>query len=177
MSCSRQGGNEEALSYQQLTLWTLPCLNLSEETQEMALKVTRREEDGISILDLKGRLTFGPEDMLLNDEIRHALAARRFRLVIDLSGVDKIDSAGLGTLLYARAELRRAGGGLALANLRPAHMQLLLVARLETVFNIFGNDLDAINSFFPERKVPHYDILALVTSMRQAREPQLTRAS
>jgi hypothetical protein len=51
------------------------------------------------------------------------------------------------------------------------------VARLETVFNIFGNDLDAINSFFPERKVPHYDVLALVTSMRQAREPQLTRAS
>ena len=91
--------------------------------------------------------------------------------------MDKIDSAGLGTLLYARAELRRAGGGLALANLHPAHMQLLLVARLETVFNIFGNDLDAINSFFPERKVPHYDILALVTSMRQAREPQLTRAS
>ena len=143
----------------------------------MALKVTRREEDGISILELKGRITFGPEDILFNDEIRHALAARRFRLVIDLSGVDKIDSAGLGTLLYARAELRRAGGGLALANLRPAHMHLLLVARLETVFNIFGNDLDAINSFFPERKVPHYDILALVTSMRQAREPQLTRAS
>ncbi|MGD0136360.1 MAG: STAS domain-containing protein [Bryobacteraceae bacterium] len=143
----------------------------------MALKVTRREEDGISILELKGRITFGPEDILFNDEIRHALAARRFRLVIDLSGVDKIDSAGLGTLLYARAELRRAGGGLALANLRPAHMQLLLVARLETVFSIFGNDLDAINSFFPERKVPHYDILALVTSMRQAHEPQLKRAS
>ena len=78
----------------------------------MALQITRRQQEGISILQLKGRLTFGQEDMLLNDEIRHALAARRVHLVIDLGEVDKIDSAGLGTLLYARAELRRAGGGL-----------------------------------------------------------------
>lgn len=135
----------------------------------MALKVTRREQDGISILQLQGRLTFGPEDIVLNDEIRHVLAARRRSLVIDLGGVDKIDSAGLGTLLYARAELRRAGGGLALANLHPAHMQTLLVGRLETVFDVFANQLDAVNSFFPERKVPHYDLLALVASLRQPR--------
>jgi anti-sigma B factor antagonist len=134
----------------------------------MALKVTRLEQDGISILQLKGRLTFGPEDIVLNDEIRYALAARRFRLVIDLGGVDKVDSAGLGTLLYARAELRRAGGGLALANLHPAHMKALLVAKLETVFDVFGNQLDAVNSFFPDRIVPHYDLLTLIASLRQA---------
>lgn len=143
----------------------------------MALKVLRREQEGISILQLKGRLTFGPEDMLLNDEIRHALAARRVRLVVDLGGVDKIDSAGLGTLLYARAELRRAGGGLALTNLHPAHMQVLLVAKLETVFDVFGTQQDAINSFFPDRKVPHYDLLALVESIRQDRAHELRKAS
>jgi len=142
----------------------------------MALKVTRRLQEGISILELRGRLTFGAEDIVLNDEIRHAIAARRVRLVIDLGDVDKIDSAGLGTLLYARAELRRAGGGLALANLQPAHMRVFLVAKLETVFNVFGSRQDAVNSFFPSRVVPHYDLLELVTSMRQARSQELTRA-
>src|SRR5271154_1408102 len=136
----------------------------------MALEITRREQEGIAILELRGRLTFGPEDMLLNDEIRHALAAGRLRLVIDLSGVGKIDSAGLGTLLYARAELRRAGGGLALANLKPAHMKVLVVAKLETVFDVFESEQDAVNSFFPARVTPSYDVLELVTSMRQARE-------
>src|SRR3984885_11625390 len=125
----------------------------------MALEVNRREQEGIAILELTGRLKFGPEDMLLNDEIRHALAAGRLRLVVDLAGVDKIDSAGLGTLLYARAELRRAGGGLALADLRPGHMQALLIARLETVFNVYASEQDAINSFFPDRKIPQYDLL------------------
>jgi len=143
----------------------------------MALKVTRREDEGVSVLELEGRLTFGPEDIELNDEIRRALAARRVRLVIDLNGVDKIDSAGLGTLLYARAELRRAGGGLALANLKPSHMQVLLVARLETVFDVFPCQQDAVNSFFPERRVPHYDLLAVVNALRRDRAHELQRAS
>jgi anti-sigma B factor antagonist len=143
----------------------------------MALQVTRREQEGISILKLKGRLTFGQEDILLNDEIRHALAARRVRLVVDLGGVDKMDSAGLGTLLYARAELRRAGGGLALANLHPSHMHTLLVAKLETVFDVFGSELDAINNFFPDRKVPHYDLLELVSSRGQGHGHELRKAS
>jgi anti-sigma B factor antagonist len=143
----------------------------------MALRINRREDDGVSILELKGRLIFGPEDISLNDEIRRAVATRRVRLVIDLGGVDKIDSAGLGTLLYARAELRRAGGGLALANLKPAHLQALLVARLETVFSIFGNEQDAVNGFFPDREVPDYDLLAVVSSIRQGGMQDLKRAS
>lgn len=143
----------------------------------MALRITRREKEGISIIQLDGRLTFGPEDIELNDEIRHAIAARRVRLVIDLGGVDKIDSAGLGTLLYARAELRRAGGGLALAELKPAHMQTLLVAKLETVFDVFETQQDAINSFFPERAVPHYDLLAVIKGQRPNRARDLQPAS
>jgi len=134
----------------------------------MALKITRKEQDGILVLELKGRLTFGQGDMLLNDEIQHALLWRTSRMVIDLAGVEKMDSAGLGTLLYARAELQKAGGELALSNLKRTQMQALLVARLETVFNVYGTDLDAINSFFPDRKVPHYDILAVLASMRDA---------
>jgi anti-sigma B factor antagonist len=143
----------------------------------MALRITRSEQDGIAILDLKGRLIFGPADIDLNDEIRHAVAARRNRLVIDLGGVDKMDSAGLGTLLYARAELRRAGGGLALANLKPSHLQVLRVARLESVFQVFGSQHDAIDSFFPDRNVPQYDLLELVSAMREPRAHSLPQAS
>jgi anti-sigma B factor antagonist len=143
----------------------------------MALKVFRREIEGVSVLELDGRLTFGPEDIQLNDEIRHAVAAGRVRLVVDLSGVEKIDSAGLGTLLYARAELRRAGGGLALANLRPAHMQVLLVAKLETVFDVFPCQQDAVNCFFPSRRVPHYDLLAVINGLRQERAQRLQPVS
>jgi anti-sigma B factor antagonist len=143
----------------------------------MGLKVTRRELDGILILQLKGRLTFGPEDTLLSEEIDHALVTRRVRVVIDLGGVDKMDSAGLGTMLSARAELQKAGGGLALANLNPSQMKALAVARLETVFEVFDEEQDAIDSFFPERHIPHYDLLAVVASLRPAHPQQFRQAS
>jgi len=129
----------------------------------MALTITRREQERILALELDGRLTFGQEDIALNDEIRHALAARRTRVVVDLGGVEKMDSAGLGTLLYARAELRRAGGGLALCSLRPHHMHVLRTAKLETVFEIFANQQAAIDSFFAKLPMPRYDALREVT--------------
>lgn len=135
----------------------------------MALKISRREQEGISIRELTGRLTFGQEDIAMNDEIRHALAARRNRVVVDLGGVDKMDSAGLGTLLYARAELRRAGGGLALCNLRANHMHVLLVSKLETVFDIFENQQEAIDSLLEAKGARHP---ALVNPM-PAREHSL----
>jgi len=111
----------------------------------MALEVTRREQEGVSILQLTGRLTFGPEELRLNDEIRRALAGCKVRIVIDMDGVDRIDSAGLGTLLYARAELRKAGGGLALAKLHPSHHRALQVAGVDSAFDISNTQRDAIN--------------------------------
>ena len=143
----------------------------------MGLKVTRREQDGILILKLKGRLTFEHGDTLLSDEIQHALAWHQDRVVLDLSLVDKMDSAGLGALLSASAELQSVGGGLALANLNSAHRKALLITRLETVLDVFPSEQDAINSFFPERQMPRYDILTVVTSMRQANGHELRHAS
>jgi anti-sigma B factor antagonist len=116
----------------------------------MALEVARREQEGVSILQLTGRLTFGPEELTLNEEIQRALAGRKVRMVIDMDGVGRIDSAGLGTLLYARAELRRAGGGLALAKLHPSHRRTLQVAGLDSAFDISTSQREAINKLLLE---------------------------
>jgi anti-sigma B factor antagonist len=114
----------------------------------MALEIATREQDGISILELSGRLVFGPEDMLLDAEIRKAIAARKVRLVIELSGITKIDSSGWGTLLAARTELRNAGGALALANLHPAQMKMLRIGKMESLFDLYSSEQEAIDSFF-----------------------------
>jgi len=134
----------------------------------MALDIASREQDGIEILNLRGRLTLGEEDLALQNEINKAAAAGRTRLVLDLGKVTDIDTAGLGTLVYAQTRLRNAGGGLALANLRPAHMELLVVAKMEAIFEVFDQEQDAINSLFPDRHIPHIDILEFVESRRRA---------
>jgi anti-anti-sigma factor len=115
----------------------------------MALRIDRKQHGNVSVLELQGRLTFGSEELLLNDELRRAIAGRRNRMVIDFGGVDRMDSAGLGALLYARAELRRAGGGLALSGLRPAQIKQILTGGLESAFSIFNSEEDAIASLSP----------------------------
>ncbi len=86
---------------------------------------------------------------------------------MNLDDVREMDTTGLGTLLFALAKLRKAGGDLALVNLKPSHIAILVAARLAMVFEGFQEDQDAINSFFPGREVRRYDILEFARSKQQ----------
>lgn len=133
----------------------------------MALEIVRRQQEGIGILILRGRLVFGEEDLTLRKELEDVIAAGTTCLVLDLGRVIDIDTTGLGTLIFAQEELRKADGGLRLANLRPQHMDLLVVAKMETIFEVFDRDQDAINSFFPDRQIRPLNLLELVRTMSQ----------
>jgi anti-anti-sigma factor len=130
----------------------------------MSLEIIQREQEGIQIFDLKGHLTLGPGDSHFRCELDRLVMSKQFRVVLNLDDVGEIDTAGLGTLLFALAELQKAGGGLALVNLKPLHIEVVLEAKLDTVFEIFKTDQDAINSFFPGREARRYDILEFVRS-------------
>ncbi len=70
-------------------------------------------------------------------------------MALNLSDLRKLDTTGLSTLLFTLAKLRKAGGKLAVFELKPTHIELLTEARLETVFEVFHGEQDAIDSFFP----------------------------
>ena|SRR5437868_899613 len=128
----------------------------------MPLEIAQREREGIEILDLKGRLTFGEEDLQLRNKLEELVAKNKTKVVLSLESLSAIDTTGLGTLLFAQETLRASGGGVALAGLLPSHIESLMKAKLEVVFEIFGDDLDAVNSFFPGREVARYDVLEFV---------------
>jgi anti-sigma B factor antagonist len=130
----------------------------------MSLEIIHREREGIEILDLNGHLTFGQEDLDFRAELDQLVSAGKIRVALNLSDLHKLDTTGLGTLLFTLAKLRKAGGNLAIFNLKPAHIELLIAAKLETVFEVFREEQDAINSFFPDREVQRYDILEFVES-------------
>src|ERR1019366_4089183 len=132
----------------------------------MSLEIVQREQEGIEIVDLKGRLTLGEADLHFRSELDRLVRTGKSRVVLNLNDVSEIDTTGLGTLLFALAKLRKAGGGLALVNLKPSHIEVLVQARLAAVFEVFQDDQNAINSFFPDREVQRYDILEFVRSMQ-----------
>jgi len=86
---------------------------------------------------------------------------------LNLKEVDYIDSTGLGTMVICYTTLQKVGGNLKLLNLNRRNIELLLLTKLSTVFQIFGDEQDAINSFFPDREVKHFDILSFVKKQQE----------
>ena len=134
------------------------------------LEIARREIDGITIFSLKGRLVAGEASNSLRETVRQELGTERSRVVLNLGGVDFIDSTGLGALVICFTSARKSGGALKLAQLNKHNIQLLVLTKLSTIFEIFQDEQDAVNSFFPERRTGQFDLLEFVKQSEEQPE-------
>jgi anti-sigma B factor antagonist len=126
------------------------------------LEIHQRENEGIVILDLKGNLALGGGDIPLRDFVQSLFDGGNRRLILNLAHISSVDTSGAGILLLLAQQYLAAGGRLALFQLPHAHVEVYELARLETALEIYGVELDAVNSFFPDRAIKHYDILDYV---------------
>lgn len=127
-----------------------------------ALEIHSRENQGIVILDLRGKLEMGNGDIALRDSVESQFGQGNRQLILDMALVSDIDTAGAGVLLFLAQQYHDAGRKLVLLKVDRAHAKIYEMARLETVIEIYPDEIDAVNSFFPDRTVPHYDILEYV---------------
>jgi anti-sigma B factor antagonist len=135
----------------------------------MHLHIEQRENEGIAILDLKGRLLLGPEDAALRQHLQDLQDAGHENVALNFKEVSQMDSSALGTLIDAATKFREAAGRLVLFNVSPAHTELSDMVKLTTDFEIYGDEISAVNSFFPDRAIRHYDILEFVEELEQKR--------
>ena len=136
----------------------------------MALEIQQKEREGVPILDLKGRITVGQEATALREKVASLTAAGIKNIVLNLAHVDYIDSTGLGALVIVATSLRKAGGNVKLVNLNRRNIELLVMTKLATVFEIFNDEQDAVNSYYPDRKIKTFDILNFVQQMKKEEE-------
>ncbi|HUO32855.1 MAG TPA: STAS domain-containing protein [Bryobacteraceae bacterium] len=133
----------------------------------MSLDIQQREREGIAILDLKGRITVGPEASALREKVSALITAPSTNVILNLAHVDYIDSTGLGALVMCATSLRKAAGALKLLNLNRRNIELIVMTKLATVFDLFTDEQDAVNSFFPDRAIKTFDILSFVEQMKK----------
>lgn len=137
----------------------------------MSLEIVRREADGILLLEVDGRIVLGSGLETLQETVTKELDAGRTKQILNLKKASFIDSSGLGMLVLLHTNLAQKGGVLKLLHLSQRHLELLILTKLTEVFEIFDDEQDAINSFYPEREVRHFDILEFVKSQEE-KEPQ-----
>jgi len=126
------------------------------------LEISRRIQEGVVILDLKGRLVLGEASNSVRDKTTAEAAEGNNKIILNLEHIDHIDSTGLGSMVICFTSLQRGGGALKLLKLNRRNLELLLLTKLSTVFEIFNEEQDAINSFFPDRSIQRFDILSFV---------------
>lgn len=134
----------------------------------MNFDIRKRDREGITILDLNGRLIVGEPSVRMREVINEEVSQGRARIILNLADVDYIDSTGLGSMVICYTTLQKSGGTLKLLKLNKRNIELLLLTKLSTIFEIFTDEQDAINSFFPEREIKRFDILNFVQQQKES---------
>ena len=141
----------------------------------MDLQLHQREKEGIRILDLRGHLTIGDSEASLRAAIVALAEAGAVNIILNLAGVTEIDDDGLGALVSCYARIARSGGALKLLNLNPHHSSLMVLTKLDAVFEVFTDEQAAMDSFFPDRAVRHYDVLEFVQEQEKGPAPDVPK--
>ncbi|GAA3751742.1 STAS domain-containing protein [Terriglobus aquaticus] len=111
------------------------------------MEIKIRQVNGVTVLDLSGRITLGDGTGQLRSAMQDALAAGSKKILLNLQDVTYIDSAGLGELVSGYTTVKNAGGELKLLNLSKKVKDLLVITKLLTVFDIKDDETAAIASF------------------------------
>ncbi len=110
------------------------------------LKMSIRNLDGMRVLDCSGRIVFGDETSSLRETVSQLLESSPC-LILNLSGINYIDSGGLGTLVSLYTLARKSGGAIKLANLTPRVGDLMHITKLVTVFEVYSDEAQALKAF------------------------------
>lgn len=113
----------------------------------MALTIASRSVDGVTVLDLSGRITLGEGSVQLRDAVRDLIGKGQKNILLNLGDVNYIDSSGLGELVSAYTTAKNQGASVKLLNLTRKVKDVLQLTKLYTVFDIYDDEATAVGSY------------------------------
>jgi anti-sigma B factor antagonist len=111
------------------------------------MQIDERVVGDVTVLDLKGKMTLGEGDELLREKVSSLVSQGKKKLILNLDGVPYIDSAGLGEIVRTYTTVSRQGGKLKLLNLTKRIEDLLSITKLLTVFEVYEDEGEALQSY------------------------------
>ncbi|MEJ2722197.1 MAG: STAS domain-containing protein [bacterium] len=115
------------------------------------MKFSQREYKGYVTLDLKGKLTGGPEAETFRDLFKSLVQQDKKQIIISLRDIEWISSTGIGILIRGYKTVREAGGEFVIIRVGERTQQVFNVLRLDHIFNIVADEDEAV-AFFEKQK-------------------------
>ena len=113
------------------------------------LRINARNVGEVTVLDLNGTLVVGLGLETLRSRMEQLVAAQRLKIVLNLSGVAVLDSSGVGDLVGSFSLVKKAGGVLKVASPTKIVREVLRIARLPAIIEIYDTEEAALSSFAP----------------------------
>jgi len=113
----------------------------------MPLRIASREVDGVTVLELDGRIVLGEESNSLREKLKSLIVAGKTKIVLNVANIKYIDSTGLGTLVAAHVDGKTQCTSVRLCHLGQKFYEILLMTKLATVFDIYDTQAAAVSSF------------------------------
>src|SRR5512136_403628 len=114
------------------------------------MDIKERVVEGISVLDVSGKIVLGEGDLQIKDRIKSLLADGQKKVLLNLGDVSYIDSAGLGALISSYTTVKRENGSMKLVHLTKRVQDLLAITKLITVFETYEDEAAAIAAYKSE---------------------------
>jgi len=113
----------------------------------VALKITTREVNGVTVAALDGRIVLGEESNALREKVKSLVAEGKKKIVLNMNNITFIDSAGLGTLVASHHSAKAQGASLKLCHLGTKFQEVLQITKLMTIFDVYNSEAEAVGSF------------------------------
>jgi anti-sigma B factor antagonist len=113
----------------------------------MSIRMTNSEVDGVSVVELDGRIVLGEESNSLGEKLKSLIAEGKKKIVLNMADIKNIDSTGLGTLVAAHLSAKTQGASVHLCHLGNKFHEVLQMTKLLTVFNVYDTEAAAVSSF------------------------------
>jgi len=113
----------------------------------VALKMTTREVEGVTVVAMDGRIVLGEESNALREKVKSLVAEGKKKIVLNMDNITFIDSAGLGTLVAAHHSAKGQGSALKLCHLGTKFQEVLQITKLMTIFDVYNTEAEAVASF------------------------------
>ena len=111
------------------------------------MKYRIRERDGITIIDLSGKVMGGSDAEVFKDCIYDLLEEDRRKIIVNLAKVTWINSSGVGILITGYTTMRKKNGDLKLLNVSEKIKSILYVTKLNLIFECFEDEDEAVASY------------------------------
>ncbi len=111
------------------------------------MKYSTHAEGAVFVFELKGKVMGGPESAAFHDDLKKAVSEGHKKIILDLGEVEWMNSSGLGLLISSLSTMRSAGGELKLARVTDKIESLLMITKLNSIFEVHPTVAAASGSF------------------------------